>query len=145
MKLATPVRVIRWARCVAETGRGRTRGAVAVQWADLVRFRGCPAAMNSKTVAEPALELIPTMNRPPKPTRVALVQMRCAADPEANVDRACELLRDAHHQGAQIACLPELFRSEYFCQTENHQFFELAEPIPGPTSDRLADVARATG
>ena len=85
------------------------------------------------------------MNRPPQITKVALVQMRCTPDPERNVDRACELLVEASQRGAQIACLPELFRSQYFCQTEDHQFFGLAEPIPGRTSNRLAEVARATG
>ena len=93
-----------------------------------------------------APESTPIMNRPTsKMTRVALVQMRCGSDPDANVDRACELLREARRQGARIACLPELFRSEYFCQTEDHKFFDLAESIPGPTSNRLADVARETG
>ena len=85
------------------------------------------------------------MTRPPRITKVALVQMHCSPDPDANVERACALLREAHRLGAQIACLPELFRSQYFCQVEDHKYFELAEPIPGPTSDRLAAVARETG
>lgn len=85
------------------------------------------------------------MPRPAPITRVALIQMQCTPDLDRNVDRACELLREAHGQGAHMACLPELFRSPYFCQTEDHRFFDLAEPIPGPTSARLAEVARQTG
>ena len=49
---------------------------------------------------------------------------------------------EAARRGAQIVCLPELFRSLYFCQTEDHSFFKLAEPIPGPTSEALAALAR---
>ncbi len=85
------------------------------------------------------------MTRPSRTFRVALIQMRCSVDPAANVDRACTLLREAATRGAQVAALPELFRSQYFCQTEDHARFELAEPIPGPTTDALAAVARATG
>jgi N-carbamoylputrescine amidase len=80
-----------------------------------------------------------------KPFTVGLVQMRCTPDPDDNVDRACAFLREAADRGAQIACLPELFRTPYFCQTEDPDVFDLAEPIPGPTSDRLAQVARETG
>ncbi|WP_348246063.1 nitrilase-related carbon-nitrogen hydrolase, partial [Salmonella enterica] len=52
--------------------------------------------------------------------------------------------RQAAAQGAQIVCLQELFRSLYFCDVEDHHNFSLAEPIPGPTTDRLAEVARET-
>ena len=82
--------------------------------------------------------------QPGSPFQIALIQMRCTPDADANIDRACELLRDAARQGAQVACLPELFRTPYFCQTEDHAQFALAEPIPGPTSNRLAEVARET-
>jgi len=70
--------------------------------------------------------------------------MRCSADPEENLRRACEMLRDAAARGAQVACLPELFRTQYFCQVEEAARFDLAEPIPGPTSEALAAVARET-
>lgn len=80
-----------------------------------------------------------------RPFRVALIQMRCSTDPEDNVRRALGFLRDAAAKGAQVACLPELFRTQYFCQVEDASRFDLAEPIPGPTSDALAAVARETG
>lgn len=75
-------------------------------------------------------------------TRVALVQMRCAPEPETNLARATESIRDAANRGAKIVCLPELFRSEYFCQTEDHANFDLAETIPGPSTDSLGQLAR---
>ncbi|OAI55115.1 acyltransferase [Planctomycetaceae bacterium SCGC AG-212-F19] len=76
---------------------------------------------------------------------IALVQMRCDPDPEANMVRAIARLREAAKAGAQIACLPELFRSQYFCQREDPSLFDLAEPIPGPSTERLGQVARETG
>ena len=60
--------------------------------------------------------------------------MRCSTDPDDNLDRACAMLRQAADRGAQIACLPELFRTQYFCQSEEAGRFDLAEPIPGPTT-----------
>jgi N-carbamoylputrescine amidase len=78
------------------------------------------------------------------PFNLALVQMRCVAEAADNLGHACEMLRDAKRQGATIACLPELFRTPYFCQTENHANFDLAEPIPGPTTEALAAVAKET-
>ncbi|MDX2035640.1 MAG: carbon-nitrogen hydrolase [Isosphaeraceae bacterium] len=80
-----------------------------------------------------------------KTTRVGLIQMRCSTDVDANLDRACAMLREAADRGAEVACLPELFRSQYFCQTEDHANFDLAEPIPGPSTDALAAVAREKG
>src|SRR5437763_763813 len=85
------------------------------------------------------------MNRAPRPFTVGLVQMRCSADSEDNVRRACAALREAAGRGAQVACLPELFRTRYFCQVEDPGLFDLAEPIPGPTTEVLAAVARETG
>jgi N-carbamoylputrescine amidase len=73
--------------------------------------------------------------------RVGLVQMRCTADPADNLERACGAVDDAAARGASIVCLPELFRSLYFCQVEDAKCFDLAEPIPGPTSERLAALA----
>lgn len=74
--------------------------------------------------------------------QLGLVQMRCEVDPAANLASAERLVREAAERGAQLICLPELFRSQYFCQTEDHAQFALAEPIPGPTTERLAYLAR---
>jgi len=73
---------------------------------------------------------------------VGLVQMRMGADPEANFAAAVGHIRAAARLGANIVCLPELFRTQYFCQREDLRFFDLAEPIPGPSTARLAEVAR---
>jgi N-carbamoylputrescine amidase len=80
-----------------------------------------------------------------RPFHVALLQMRCSTDPDDNLERACGMLRKAAANGAQIACLPELFRTQYFCQVEDATRFDLAEAIPGPTTAALADVSRETG
>lgn len=72
---------------------------------------------------------------------IGLVQMRCTVDPEFNMATAEAGIRAAAAQGAQIVCLPELFRSLYFCQSENHDFFALAEPVPGPSTGRLSKLA----
>ena len=68
--------------------------------------------------------------------------MRCGPEPDANLARAIGLIERAAEDRAQIICLPELFRSEYFCQSENHDNFALAEPIPGPTTEALGKIAR---
>src|SRR5438093_13291594 len=78
-------------------------------------------------------------------TRVALVQMRCGPEPDRNFAHAVEFIREAAGQRAQIICLPELFRSQYFCQAEDHKNFALAEEIPGKSTLALGDVARETG
>jgi N-carbamoylputrescine amidase len=81
------------------------------------------------------------------PTRfsIGLVQMRMGSDPVANLDRAVARIREAAARGAGIVCLPELFRTPYFCQREDAALFDLAEPIPGPTSEALARVAQELG
>ncbi|HEU5169403.1 MAG TPA: carbon-nitrogen hydrolase [Gemmatimonadales bacterium] len=76
---------------------------------------------------------------------LGLVQMRCATDPEDNLRKAIAGVSDASRNGAQIVCLPELFRSRYFCQAEDHANFALAEPIPGPSTERLGAVAKDHG
>jgi len=81
----------------------------------------------------------------PERTKIALIQMRCGAKSEENFSRAVAFIRDAAKQGAQIVCLPELFRSQYFCQTEDHKNFELAEEIPGTSTSALGEVARENG
>ena len=77
---------------------------------------------------------------PNETTRVAAIQMQCGTDPQANLEKAVARVREAAAQGAQIICLPELFRSQYFCQSEDHANFELAEEIPGPSTERLSAV-----
>jgi N-carbamoylputrescine amidase len=74
--------------------------------------------------------------------KVGLVQMSAGPRPEENLDRAVSLLQQAADRGAAVICLPELFRSQYFCQREDPALFELAEPIPGPTTERIAAFAR---
>ena len=78
-------------------------------------------------------------------TKIGLIQMRCGADPEKNLARAIEFIRHAARQGAEIICLTELFRSQYFCQTEDHKNFDLAEEVPGKSTDALAEVAQESG
>ena len=85
------------------------------------------------------------MSRPAAAMTLGLVQMRCSTDPEDNLRRACDGLREAAGRGATVACLPELFKTQYFCQVEDPSRFDLAEPIPGPTTEALAAVARGAG
>ncbi|HQU13308.1 MAG TPA: carbon-nitrogen hydrolase, partial [Thermodesulfobacteriota bacterium] len=76
---------------------------------------------------------------------VALVQMAMGTDPRENLEKGVGRVREAARGGARVVCLPELFRTRYFCQTEETAFFDLAEPLPGPTTDALAAVARDAG
>ncbi|HUG82220.1 MAG TPA: carbon-nitrogen hydrolase [Bryobacterales bacterium] len=73
---------------------------------------------------------------------VGLVQMACSSDRDGNLSRAVVGIRAAAERGARMICLQELFRSVYFCQEENADWFDAAEPIPGPTTEALAAVAR---
>lgn len=77
--------------------------------------------------------------------RVGLVQMRCVASAQANLERAVALVREAAARGAQVVCLQELFLSPYFCRTQDVRFFDLAEPVPGPTTEVLAALAGELG
>jgi N-carbamoylputrescine amidase len=76
---------------------------------------------------------------------VGLVQMAMAADPDANLQAAVARVREAAAAGARLVCLPELFRSRYFAQREDHAAFDLAEPVPGPSTQALGAAARETG
>jgi N-carbamoylputrescine amidase len=76
---------------------------------------------------------------------VGLVQMSCSEHPEENLEKAVERIRLAARHGAQIVCLQELFRSLYFCQSEDTTCFGLAEPIPGPTTEALRQLAAELG
>jgi N-carbamoylputrescine amidase len=86
------------------------------------------------------------MSRPlPEQVTLGLVQMQMSADPADNLARAMAQVREAARRGAQVVCLPELFQSRYFCQTEDHEFFKLAEPMPGPGTERLGRLAGELG
>lgn len=74
--------------------------------------------------------------------RIALVQMSCSPDPDANLDKAADRVREAARAGANVVCLPELFRAQYFCQREDAALFDAAESIPGPSTKRLTAIAR---
>jgi N-carbamoylputrescine amidase len=78
----------------------------------------------------------------PNIVRLGLVQMRCSAEPQENLAKAIERATEAADRGAQIICLQELFTSQYFCQVEDHKYFQLAEEIPGPSTDALSALAR---
>lgn len=77
--------------------------------------------------------------------KLGLIQMRCSRDRNESLAKAAALLDQAASQGVQIAVLPELFASDYFCQTEDIALFDLAEPIPGETTALLAERAKALG
>jgi N-carbamoylputrescine amidase len=77
-----------------------------------------------------------------EPVRVALIQMACVASTAENLEHAAEMVRQAARDGAQIVCLPELFRAQYFCQREDHRLFALAEPIPGPSTALFSEIVR---
>ena len=77
--------------------------------------------------------------------RLGLLQARCSPDPAANLKKALQMTERAAKQGAQIICTQELFRSQYFCQEENHEHFKLAEPIPGPSTDAFQKLAKKHG
>ncbi|MBK9167664.1 MAG: carbon-nitrogen hydrolase [Bryobacterales bacterium] len=76
---------------------------------------------------------------------IGLVQTACLPDTDANLRNAAEKVREAAGRGAQIVCLQELFRSQYFCREEDAKYFDLAEPVPGPSTEALSAVARECG
>jgi N-carbamoylputrescine amidase len=80
-----------------------------------------------------------------RPVALGLVQMRPGDDPDANLEQAIAGIEEAVRQGAGVVCLPELFRSRYFCQSEDVSRFDLAEPIPGPSTEALSKVASRNG
>jgi len=81
----------------------------------------------------------------PKSVKIGLVQTRCGANVQENVQKAVERTREAAAQGAQIICLQELFASVYFCQVEDHKYFALAEEIPGPSTELFTALAKELG
>ena len=76
--------------------------------------------------------------------QIGLIQLSCSPDPDANLQKAVQRVREAGRNGAQIVCLPELFRTQYFCQREDPALFDLAEDIPGPTTEAMSKVAAET-
>jgi N-carbamoylputrescine amidase len=74
--------------------------------------------------------------------KVGLIQMRCTPEPSENLARAKDMVREAAKKGANIVCLPELFLTQYFCQREDAALFDLAEAVPGPTTEALAPLAK---
>ncbi len=76
---------------------------------------------------------------------IGAIQMRCSAKPAESLKKAIAMLEKAASKGVDIACLPELFLTDYFCQKEDPALFDLAEPIPGPTTEALGKVAKKTG
>src|SRR6202035_4664582 len=76
---------------------------------------------------------------------VALTQMACVEDPDVNLEKQAKLIEQAAQGGAKIICTQEMFRSQYFCQVEDHRFFALAERIPGPSTERFTQIAKKHG
>jgi len=76
-----------------------------------------------------------------EPLRIGLVQMSCEAEPQRNLNKVLTRIDEAAARGAKVICLQELFRSRYFCQSEEARYFDLAEPIPGPTTEALSAAA----
>jgi len=74
--------------------------------------------------------------------KLGLVQTDVSASPDANLKKTLALVQRAAKSGAQIICTQELFRSQYFCQSEDHKNFELAEKIPGPSTDAFRKLAK---
>ncbi len=89
--------------------------------------------------------MITGMNSKSGKAQVALIQMSCSDDPRENLDKVVARIEEAASQGAQIISTQELFRSLYFCQSEDHDNFRLAEPIPGPSTEALSRLAAARG
>jgi len=85
------------------------------------------------------------MATPPTNVTLGLIQMSCSASPDENLAKAIRKIGEAARLGANIVCLQELFRSVYFCQVEDHEYFKLAEPIPGPSTDALCAAAKEHG
>jgi N-carbamoylputrescine amidase len=81
----------------------------------------------------------------PENFHIGLLQTTCVQDTAANLDHTCDKIREAARQGAQIICTEELFRSQYFCREEDARLFDLAETIPGPSTERLQPLAAELG
>jgi len=73
---------------------------------------------------------------------IGLIQLSFSKDTSDNLKKAVSWIEKAAKSGAQVICLPELFRSQYFCQKEEIENFKLAETIPGPSTDAISEVAK---
>src|SRR6185503_18127046 len=85
------------------------------------------------------------MPEPKTTLRLALLQQSCSSDPTANLKKTLAFTERAARQGAQIICTQELFRSQYFCQSEDYENFKLAEPVPGPSTKAFQKLAKKHG
>ncbi|HZR20888.1 MAG TPA: carbon-nitrogen hydrolase [Verrucomicrobiae bacterium] len=79
---------------------------------------------------------------PDSKVHIGLIQTSCSSEPRANLNKTLAAVERAARQGARIICTQELFRSQYFCQAEDHRFFKLAETVPGPTTDAFQKLAK---
>ncbi len=108
--------------------------------------RASPASLPSK-VPPPQPSQKPRAARPrralPSKVTLGLIQTRCTPNPDENLEKTVRLARQAAGSGAQIICTQELFRTQYFCQSEDHKYFQLAEPIPGPSTRAFQRIARS--
>ena len=104
-----------------------------------------PKAAPSKAAPKPTSTPAAERATPSSIVRVAIVQARASQDVADNLARTLASIEEAARRGAKIVCTQELFRSEYFCQTEDAALFALAEPIPGPTTQALQAVAKKHG
>jgi len=91
-------------------------------------------------ISETTLEAPPV--KKPSIVKIGLMQTSCSADPRVNLKKTLAAAERLADDGAQIICTQELFRSQYFCQSENHEYFNLAETIPGPSTEAFQKVAR---
>jgi N-carbamoylputrescine amidase len=91
-------------------------------------------------LSEAALEPLPPQK--PHVVNVGLIQTSCSEDPDENLKKTLSETERLAKNGAQIICTQELFRSQYFCQSEDHKYFQLAETIPGPSTEAFQKIAR---
>ncbi len=80
----------------------------------------------------------------PDIVKAALVQAKWTGDKESMIDSAIVLAKEAAAQGVQVICFQELFYGPYFCQVQDPEYYEYAEPVPGPTTERMMELARET-
>src|SRR5439155_20391555 len=102
---------------------------------DVSTLRGAAARHFASLIFYRARATIPDMA---DKFAIGLIQMRCTRDAEDNLTRASEKIREAAKRGAQIICMHELFRGEYFCRTEDPVLFDLADAVPGPSTESLS-------
>jgi N-carbamoylputrescine amidase len=105
-------------------------------------YQANPALPAAKSLAKSHDLCTLSAMRAPRKFTIALIQMACGPSSEENLSVAVSQIQEAARTGAQVVCLPELFRSQYFCQREDASSFDLAEPVPGPTTESLGKVAR---